>query len=121
MLRTLIRSFRTGALEAKTIQVLQRTYNLTVNHPTHRKMIKRISQGFSESYNEHEMAVQFLAEFSEIIQIDHLQAKREVEKYVRFSKSAYNRGLIKSDRVMEQLFKVAKMRFNINPDDIEAI
>jgi hypothetical protein len=121
MFSNLIRAFKGGSMGAKAIHVLSKTYSLTVSHPEHLDMMKRISQNFGEVYNEHEMAVQFLAQFSNTIKTDHPQAQREIEKYIRMSKGAYKRGLVESEIVMEELFKVARDRFGINPDDIEAV
>lgn len=121
MLGKLIRGFKGGGMGAKAIHVLGKTYGLVVSHPQHIDMMERVSQVFGEVYNEHEMAVQFLAEFSNTIKTDHPQAKREIEKYIRMSKGAYKRGLVESDVAMEELFKVARERFDINPDDIEAV
>ena len=120
MFGNLIRAFKGGGMGGKAIYVLSKTYNLTVSHPEHLDMMKRISQKFGEVYNEHEMAVQFLAQFSNTIETNHPRAQREIEKYIRMSKGAYNRGLVTSDIAMEELFKVARNRFGINPDDIEA-
>ncbi|MGZ8227597.1 MAG: hypothetical protein ACXWT3_13320 [Methylococcaceae bacterium] len=120
MFGKLIRGLTASGNGAKAIHVLSKTYSLTISHPDQLNMMKRIYMNFGELYNEHEMAVQFLAEFSNMIKIDHPKAKREIEKYIRMSKGAYNRGLVESDVVMEELFEVARERFNINPDDIEA-
>jgi hypothetical protein len=120
MFGKLIRSFTGGANGAKAIHVLSKTYSLEVSHPQQLDMMRRIAASYGELYNEHEMAVYFLAQFAKTIQLDHPLARREMEKYIRMSKGAYNRGLVQSDVVIEELFKIAKERFNIDPDTIEA-
>lgn len=120
MLGKLIRSFTGSDNGTKAINILRNTYSLEVSHPEQVDMMRRIAVNFSEFYNDHEMAVQFLAEFARTIQIDHPLARREMEKYIRMSKGAYKRGLIQSDAVMVELFKVAKDRFGIDPDAISA-
>jgi uncharacterized protein YlxP (DUF503 family) len=121
MLGKIIRAFKGGGMGGKAIHVLSKTYRLTVSRPNELDMMKRISQSFGEVYNEHEMAVQFLAQFSSTIQIDHPKAEREIKKYIRMSKGARKRGLVASDIPLEELFKVARERFGIEPDDIEAV
>lgn len=120
MFGNLIQAFKGGGMGGKATHVLRKTYNLSISHPDHLEIMKNISQNFSQSYDEHEMAVQFLAQFSKTIKKDHPQAKREIEKYIRMSKGAYNRGLLKSDIGMKELFNVAKERFNIDSNDIDA-
>lgn len=121
MFGQLIRSFTGGANGAKAIQVLRNTYRLEVNHPQLIEMMKRIASSFGEVYNEHEMAVQFLVQFCDTtLQPDHPQASREMEKYIRMAKGSYNRGLVESNVVMNELFRVAKERFQIDPDQIQA-
>lgn len=120
MFGKLIRSFTGGANGAKAIHVLSKTYSLEVSHPQQIDMMRRIASNFGEVYNEHEMAVQFLAQFSKTIQLNHPLAHREMEKYIRMAKGAYNRGLVQSDVVMEELFRVAEERFNIDPSQIRA-
>ena len=121
MFGKLIRAFVSGGMGAKAIHVLSKTYSLQVSHPEHLNMMKRITENFGETLNEHEMAVQFLAEFSKTIKTDHPQAKAEIEKYIRMSKGAYNRGLATMERPQQELFKVARERFGIEPDDIPAV
>lgn len=104
----------------KALHVLSKTYSLEVSHPEHLTMMQRIAQNFSESLNEHEMAVQFLAQFARTIKTDHPQAHREIEKYIRMSKGAYNRGLARAEGPKEELFHVARARFGIEPDEIAA-
>lgn len=110
----LFRSFSAGVTAAKTTNVLLRTYGVSISHPDHLAMIDRIAKNFSESLNEHEMAVQFLAEFSRTIQADHPKARAEVEKYIRMSKGAYARGLARAAAPQDALFRVARERFGID-------
>lgn len=121
MLGRILRALKGGGNGAKAIHVLRKTYSLSVTHPQHIDMMKRISNNFGEVYNEHEMAVQFLAQFIETIKTDHPQAHREVIKYIRMAKGAQNRGLVESEVVMEELFKVAKIRFGIDAESINAV
>lgn len=121
MFGKIFKSFSAGKNRAKTIHVLTKTYSLVVTHPQQLEMIDGIAENFSESLNEHEMAVQFLAEFSKTIKTDHPQAIREVEKYIRMSKGAYSRGLAEVKRPQEILFQVARERFGIDPDSIQGV
>ena len=121
MFGKMFRAFAAGGTGAKAIQVLVKTYSLEVSHPDQLSMMNRIAQNFGESFNEHEMAVQFLAEFSSTIKTDHPRARTEVEKYIRMSKGAYSRGLAVSKIPQEKLFKVARERFGINPSDISGV
>jgi hypothetical protein len=82
-------------------------------------MMQEISKRF-ELYNEHEMAVQFLAEFSQTIKTDHPQARLEIEKYIRMSKGAYKRDLAWVHAPQEELFRVARERFGIEPNNVPA-
>lgn len=110
----LFRSFSAGVIAAKTTNVLLRTYSVSISHPDHLAMVDRIAKNFSESLNEHEMAVQFLAEFSRTIQAGHPKARAEVEKYIRMSKGAYARGLARATAPQDALFRVARERFGID-------
>lgn len=118
MFGNLFKSFAAGKNGVKIIHVLTKTYSLTVTHPQQLEMIDRIAINFSESLNEHEMAVHFLAEFSKTIKTDHPQAIREIEKYIRMSKGAYSRGLAQVRRPQEALFLVARERFGVDPDSV---
>lgn len=119
MLGEMFRSLAADRTGAKAIRVLGKTYNLEVSHPQHIAMMRSIAKRF-ETYNEHEMAVQFLAEFSCTIKTDHPQAKAEIEKYIRMSKGAYSRELAWVHAPQEELFLVARDRFGIEPNDIPA-
>ena len=119
MLGDLFRSFAAGKKGAKAIRVLAKTYSLEISHPQHLTMMQHISKRF-ELYNEHEMAVQFLAEFSQKIKSDHPQAKSEIEKYIRMSKRTYNRELAWVHAPQDELFRVARERFGIEPNDVQA-
>jgi len=121
MFGKMFRAFSTGANGAKAIEVLMKTYSLQVSQTDQLNMMHRIAQNFAESLNEHEMAVQFLAEFSATIKTDHPRARSEVEKYIRMSKGAYARGLASMDGPQERLFKVARERFGIEPNDIKSV
>lgn len=121
MLREMLGAWRRGAAGAKLIQVLGNYYNLDVSHPKFRDMARRIGENFAESLNEHEMAVYFVAEFTRNhVKPDHPQATREVEKYIRVSKAAYEAGLAKWRQPQEDLFAAARERFGIDPDTITA-
>lgn len=115
-----IKSFKIGADVNKITLVLARTYSLAVSQPIHLDQINHIAQVFGESFNEHEMAVQFLAEFSNTIKTDHPKAKNEIVKYIRMAKGSYLRGLAVSTIPLEKLLKVARERFDIEPDEIKS-
>jgi len=119
MFGDLFRSFAAGKTGAKAIRVLGKTYNLEISHPTHLAMMQEISRRF-ELYNEHEMAVQFLAEFSATIKADYPHARFEIEKYIRMSKGVYKRDLAWVHAPQEELFRVARERFGIEPNAIPA-
>jgi hypothetical protein len=121
MFGKIIRSLKAGGNGAKAIRVLSRTYHLQVSHPEHIKMIQRITSDYGELLNEHEMAIEFLAQFATTIKIDHPKAQSEVKKYIRMAKGAQKRGLVESSIVMERLFNVANERFGIIPESIEAV
>lgn len=121
MFKNFFQSMATGKNAVKTVHVLTKTYSLVVSHPHELEMVDRISKKFSASLNEHEMAVQFLAEFSKTIKPDHPKAIREIEKYIRMSKGAYSRGLARVTNPQEALFQVARERFGVNPDLIEGV
>ncbi len=120
MLGRLFRAFAAGGTGAKAIHVLSKTYSLEVSHPQQLEMMNRIAQNFGETLNEHEMAVQFLAQFASTIKIDHPKARREIEKYIRMSKGSYNRGLASYEGPQQELFRVARERFGVEPDEITA-
>jgi len=121
MFGKLFRAFAAGGTGAKAIYVLSKTYILEVSHPEHLSMMNGIARIFGETLNEHEMAVQFLAEFSNTIKADHPRARAEIEKYIRMSKGAYNRGLARTGGPQQELFKVARERFGVEPNDIAAV
>jgi len=120
MLGNLIRAFKGGASGGKAITVLNKTYSLSISHPDHMQLMKRISSSFGELYNEHEMAVHFLSEFVKLIKQDHPQAKSEVEKYIKMAKGAKARGLVESEVPLELLYESVLESFNINHNDIKA-
>lgn len=119
MLRGLFRSWSAGVDAAKATNVLLRTYSVSISHQVHLEMMDRIAKAFSGVLNEHEMAVQFLAEFSKTIQLEHPKARAEVEKYIRMSKGAYARGLAHAPLPMDDLFRVARDRFGIDASTID--
>lgn len=121
MFGRLIRAFAAGGTGAKAIHVLSKTYSLEVSHPQQLDMMNRIARNFGETLNEHEMAVQFLAQFSSTIKTDHPQARREIEKYIRMSKGAYSRGLARTEGPQQELFRVARERFGVEPNEIAAV
>ena len=47
--------------------------------------------------------------------------EREIEKYIRMSKGAYSRGLARVEIPQQALFRVARERFNIEPDSIQGL
>ena len=120
MIGNLFRSFAAGKVGAKAIHVLAKTYSLEVSHPQQLERMRQLSQYRGDSLNEHEMAVAFLVYFVYTIKPDHPQARREIEKYIRMSKGAYNRGLVKYNGDMLQLFQAARERFGVEPDEIDA-
>lgn len=105
----------------EVVHVLAKTYSLSLVDLPHEQnnMLNRIIINSINTLNEHEMAVKFLAEFTNIIKTDS-KGIAEIEKYIRMSKGAYNRGLARINEPQQELFKVARERFNIEPDDIVA-
>lgn len=121
MFRELFSAWRGGAAQGKLIQVLSTHYNLDVSHPTFMAMTQRIAQNFSEVLNEHEMAIQFVAEFTaKHIQADHPRAISEVQKYIRVSNSAYQSGRASYRRPQQDLFVAARDRFGIDAGQVLA-
>ena len=121
MFGNFFKSLSTGKDSIKILHVLTKTYSLSVTHPQQLDMVDRVAREFSGVLNEHEMAVQYLAEFSKTIKTDHPQAIREIEKYIRMSKGAYSRGLANARQPQEALFQVARERFGVNPESIHGV
>lgn len=120
MFGKLFKSVSASKVSAKTLHVLGKTYSLEVTHSQQLEMVNRIAQDYSQKFNEHEMAVQFLAEFSRTIKTDHPKAISEIEKYIRMSKGSYNRGLAHIAQPQQELFRVAQERFGIDPNNIDS-
>ena len=120
MFGNLFKSLSAGKDSIKILHVLTKTYSLSVTHPQQLDMVDRVAREFSSHLNEHEMAIQYLAEFSNTIKTDHPQAIREIEKYIRMSKGAYARGLANVRQPQEALFQVARERFSVDPNSINA-
>lgn len=121
MFGKLFKSVATSKTNAKILHVLGKTYSVEVTHSQQMEMVNRIAQDYSDKLNEHEMAVQFLAEFSRTIRIDHPKAISEIEKYIRMSKGAYSRGLAHIVQPQQELFRVAQERFGIDSNNIDAV
>lgn len=121
MFGSMVRKFREGQIGGKAVHVLLRTYSLALDQ-SHVARIQRMAldYGLAESFNEHEIAVFFLANFIKDIKPDHPKAKAEVTKYIRFAKGAKNRGLIRSDIPLVELFEAAQRHFGIDHSEIEA-
>jgi hypothetical protein len=108
MFGKLFRSFQEGMNGAKATQVLMKTYTLILDDAGHQRMQGLVSAGYADLYNEHELAVKFLADFSgEFIDPDNPRAKSEITKYIRMAKSVQARGLMHSSQPIEELFNVA--------------
>ena len=121
MFGKLFKSAAASKASAKAVHVLGKTYSLQITHSQQLEMMNRIDQDCSDKLNEHEMAVQFLAEFSRTIRVDHPKAISEIEKYIRMSKGSYNRGLAHIKQPQQELFRVAQERFGIDPNNIDAV
>jgi hypothetical protein len=116
MLSGFFGAFRKGAAHAKMIHVLSHYYNLDVSHPSTIAITQRIAENFSESLNEHELAIQFLAEFTAYHMLqDHPRAVFEVEKYLRVAGMAYDNEFAKYWPPFEALLRAAHERFGVRP------
>lgn len=115
MFAKMFRSFQEGINGAKATQVLLKTYGLILDDAGHQRMQGLVQDGFADLYNEHELAIKFLADFSrEFIDPEYPKARPEVLKYVRIAKSAQSRGLILTSSPLDALFKVAHEKFGID-------
>lgn len=119
MLQGLFRGLRTGAAQTKLIYVLAHHYNLAVNHPDSMRKVQRTAESLSDSFNEHEMAVWFVADLTRHIAPDHPRAVYEVERYLRVATSAYELGFARYRPFYEQLCAVARERFGVMPKPVE--
>jgi hypothetical protein len=68
------------------------------------------------------LAIQFLADFAQ----DGLHpcdpsAQTTLTNFIRKAKGAKNRGLLSGDRPLQELYQVARDRFGIDPDKIDAV
>jgi hypothetical protein len=120
MFGNFFKAAKSGATGAKAIHVLSKTYSLEISHSEHLEMMRLISMEYAGIFNEFEMAVQFLSQFSNSIKVDHPKAKSEIKKYIRMSKGLYKHGLATDKSPLEDLFKVARDRFNIEPNEIDS-
>jgi len=98
--------------------ILSNTYSLDVSLPAQKEMLLRVVENFGQTLNFHELAIQFLADFSKTILKGHPRANSEIEKYIRFSKGAYLRGLATNERPQQELFEVAQKQFGIDSNSI---
>jgi hypothetical protein len=113
-------AFKEGMNGAKATQVLMKTYSLILDDAGHQRMQGLVSAGYADLYNEHELAVKFLADFSaEFIDPDNPRAKPEVIKYIRMAKGAKGRGLIGNSDPLDELQNVAKNVFGIDHRSID--
>lgn len=119
MFGNIFKAFSTGKRSAEISRILMKTYSLSVSRAHEIELINSIVESHSNTLNEHELAVQFLAEFSRTMKTDHPQASKELTKYIRMSKGAYSRGLAQKRQPQEELYKVARERFGIEPNSIE--
>jgi hypothetical protein len=108
-----------GEHAAKAQIVLLRTYSLSLDR-NGQEELRRIATQFREVMNEHEVALKYLCEFSRKINPEHPKALAEVTKYVRMAKGARVRGLVNSDFLLDELLDIARMRFKLEPNSIEA-
>jgi hypothetical protein len=121
MFGKLFRAFQEGAKGAKATQVLMRTYSLMLDDAGNQRMQGLVNAGFADHYNEHELAVKFLADFTrEFIDPNNARAKTEVTKYIRMAKGASERGLITFDRPLKELFDAARSVHGIDHSTIDA-
>lgn len=119
MLQGLFRAFRGGVAEAKVLHVLSHYYNLDATGPSAASRIHRIVENLCDSHNEHEMAVQFLAEFTaKCMQQDHPRAVDEVKRYVRVAGAAYENEAANFMPPYIALLKTAAERFGVRPEDV---
>jgi hypothetical protein len=102
-----------------TIDVLNKLYLLTFTTSKYPSEIQKFDQA-GDKFNEHEIAIIFLASYSSHIKRDHPQAEIEVKKYISRAKGAYDRGLARDPMPREYLFSVVSERFGIDPNAVPA-
>ncbi len=106
------RSFMGGVTSAKAVLILAKNYNLVVDHAGNDYM-KHIGTRFSETMNEHEMAVFFLTDFIRNLSQDLPQIKPTVVRYLSQAKHAKDVGHIRDENLVEDLYMVAADRFGV--------
>ena len=104
-----------------TVTILNKLYLLTFTSTKYTSQIEKFVKEMGGKFNEHEIAIIFLASYSSHIKLDHPQAQIEVKKYISRAKGAYDRGLAQDPMPKEYLFSVASERFGIDPGAIEAV
>lgn len=104
-----------------TVAILNKLYLLTFSSTKYTSQIEKFVHEMGDKFNEHEIAIIFLASYSSHIKTDHPRAEIEVKKYISRAKGAYDRGLARDPMPKEYLFSVASERFGIDPVAIEAI
>lgn len=103
-----------------TIDILNQLYLLTFTTPKYPSEIQKFVNQMGDKFNEHEIAIVFLASYSSHIKRDHPQAEIEVKKYISRAKGAYDRGLARDPMPREYLFSVVSERFGIDPSAVPA-
>lgn len=121
MLRSLFGISKQDQKYRDTVTILNKLYLLTFSSTKYTSQIEKFVKEMGDKFNEHEIAIVFLASYSSHIKVDHPQAEIEVKKYISRAKGAYDRGLAHDPMPKEYLFSVASERFGIDPGAIEAI
>lgn len=111
MLGSFIKSIKVGAVEAKVINILRRTYGLKptedVRHIVHSCM------DMVEYFRELEIAVYALGLCIKKIEVVNDRSTELVSKWVSITKQLISEGSVCSENCAEGLFKEAKGRFGI--------
>ena len=108
-IREIIRAGRSGA---DAVEILARTYNIPPDITTE-EISSMVQCGFADTYNGHELAMYYLSEFLERIKINNEKVRAIVSEMLRRAKIENQKGLIKDDCLINNLFNVAERKFGI--------
>lgn len=114
VLKHLIGGWRSGKKAADAVKILRQGYSLQIEGPYYNQ-ISDIAQRY-ELATAHDVAVIFLRDFTETINMDHPKAKAEVIKYVKRVKIALAQELVNA-YAAELLFQTANERFGVDASE----